>query len=633
MDTLRNLIDQYDVVSFDIFDTLIYRNVPLPSDIFRIVERKYNKQNGTNLNFSQERISAEKKARKIGPYWEVNIDEIYEVLKISLGQNVAEQLKKIEEETELIYCVRNLQLMPYYEYCKKTGKKIFIISDMYLPVEFIQKILSKNNIDGYINIYDSCEYRVTKWEKGDLFKKVCTEHHIEPEQILHIGNDQQADYKMATKVGYKAYLIETKQNTFNYDGSSYVNTSELFEFNIIQKFIGNIVQQESSRAYQIGVGVFGPLLYAYLQWMIQQAKKLHIERLFFLSRDGYILKKGFELLNVDIDGNYLYASRRAFIVPCFQFCKNIDEILDCYKSWSKEFPLKVLFTRMGLQISKYKELLGKYHLNETDIITYQDLKLQGKIRLLLEELQPDILKESQIQYHFTLEYMRSQSMQGKVGIIDVGARCSIELALRRLITSAKLPLQVYGLYLNIFCDENENRYAYLKSQDDRTKLLMYRFCYMFIEVFLSAPHGTVLGYKKVNNEIVPNLELYEYQEFSEDAKKIADLQRGALDFVQNFKMTLAKEVEITSSMALANFRQFGMYPNSHDAIYWGELNFWADYFLPMAKPKKISFYLLHFRQLILDFRTSLWPSGFLMRLFHTSFVNKVIICIYKLIKG
>lgn len=633
MDTLRKLIDQYDVVSFDIFDTLIYRNVLQPSDIFKIVERKYNKQYGTNLNFYRKRIDAEKKARTIFPYREVNIDEIYEVLNTSLGKDVAQQLKKIEKETELIYCVRNLQIIPYYEYCKKMGKKIFIISDMYLPVDFIQIILSKNNIDGYVKIFDSCEYRLTKWEKGELFQKVCSEYHIEPEKILHIGNDQQADYKMATKVGYQAYLIETKQNTFNYDGSLYVSNSEVFEFNIIQKFLGNIVQQDTSRAYQIGVGVFGPLLYAYLQWMIQQAKKLHIERLFFLSRDGYVLKKGFELLNVDIDGNYLYASRRAFIVPCFQFCKNIDEILDCYKSWSIEFSLEVLFTRMGLQISKYKELLKKYHLKETDIITYQDVTLQGNIRELLEELKPDILKESQIQYQLTLEYLRAQNMQGKVGIIDVGARCSIELALRRLITRAQLPLQIYGLYLNIFCNETEKRYSYLKSQDDRDKLLMYRFCYMFIEVFLSAPHGTVLGYKQVNNEIVPELDSYEYQEFPADAKKIEELQRGALDFVKNFKMQLAGEIEITSSMALANFRQFGMYPNLYDAQYWGELNFWADCFLPMAKPKKIGFYLLHFSQLILDFRKSLWPSGFLMRLCHTTFANRIIICIYKLIKG
>ena len=51
-------IDNYDVVSFDIFDTLLKRNVEEPTDIFKYVEKKYNR-----LGFFDERIEAENKAR------------------------------------------------------------------------------------------------------------------------------------------------------------------------------------------------------------------------------------------------------------------------------------------------------------------------------------------------------------------------------------------------------------------------------------------------------------------------------------------------------------------------------------------------------------------------------------------
>ena len=38
---LKRKIDSVDVVSFDIFDTLILRKVSEPSDVFDLVERKY----------------------------------------------------------------------------------------------------------------------------------------------------------------------------------------------------------------------------------------------------------------------------------------------------------------------------------------------------------------------------------------------------------------------------------------------------------------------------------------------------------------------------------------------------------------------------------------------------------------
>ena len=41
---LKNKIQKFEWVSFDIFDTLIKRSVPLPSDVFRIVEVTYKKK-------------------------------------------------------------------------------------------------------------------------------------------------------------------------------------------------------------------------------------------------------------------------------------------------------------------------------------------------------------------------------------------------------------------------------------------------------------------------------------------------------------------------------------------------------------------------------------------------------------
>lgn len=54
----KELFLGYDVVSFDIFDTLLKRNVLHPTDIFSIMEKKVS---DTVPNFKRHRIDAERK--------------------------------------------------------------------------------------------------------------------------------------------------------------------------------------------------------------------------------------------------------------------------------------------------------------------------------------------------------------------------------------------------------------------------------------------------------------------------------------------------------------------------------------------------------------------------------------------
>ena len=71
-------IDRYDVVSFDIFDTLIKRNLKCPEDIFDLVEQHYNLKHSHPIeNFKSNRIIAEQIARKSCLKEEVTLKEIY----------------------------------------------------------------------------------------------------------------------------------------------------------------------------------------------------------------------------------------------------------------------------------------------------------------------------------------------------------------------------------------------------------------------------------------------------------------------------------------------------------------------------------------------------------------------------
>ena len=57
-DAIYKMVDSVEYVSFDIFDTLLKRDVREPRDIFYIVERKTGRK-----GFAIERINAEIRAR------------------------------------------------------------------------------------------------------------------------------------------------------------------------------------------------------------------------------------------------------------------------------------------------------------------------------------------------------------------------------------------------------------------------------------------------------------------------------------------------------------------------------------------------------------------------------------------
>ena len=68
-----NIIKKYKYVSFDVFDTLVYRNVNKPEMIFSLVE-KVAKENGLispKCDFVKDRIMAQKLAYEISKYQEI----------------------------------------------------------------------------------------------------------------------------------------------------------------------------------------------------------------------------------------------------------------------------------------------------------------------------------------------------------------------------------------------------------------------------------------------------------------------------------------------------------------------------------------------------------------------------------
>lgn len=190
---IKSQIDEYDIISFDIFDTLLLRPYAHPTDLFEHLGR-LNHIDG----YKETRIQAEKDARnKHYEKEDITIDDIYEEMPIEL-----KMLKNKEMALELKVLQSNKEMLNVYNYALNKHKKIIITSDMYLPKSFLEKALKKNGYNNYKKLYVSSD--IQRGKGKTLFNYIINDLNESPKNILHIGDNLLTDYKKPRSMGISA---------------------------------------------------------------------------------------------------------------------------------------------------------------------------------------------------------------------------------------------------------------------------------------------------------------------------------------------------------------------------------------------------------------------------------------------
>lgn len=202
-------LHRYRAVSFDIFDTLLERDVDRPTDVFfRVGDIVLGPGNGER--FQRDRIAAEKASRETATNGEVTLDDIYEAL-VAAGydQKTADELKNEEVRSELNGCFAKPSIKAVFEFCQKHGKLIFLVSDMYLPPEVISGMVARCGYEGYEKLFVSNAYGVSK-RSGKLFEEVLNEYGLSKRDLIHIGDSIGADLLGAYQAGVRALPVHRK---------------------------------------------------------------------------------------------------------------------------------------------------------------------------------------------------------------------------------------------------------------------------------------------------------------------------------------------------------------------------------------------------------------------------------------
>lgn len=180
-----------DLISIDIFDTLLYRKLITQEKTWR----------SHSLIFYLFRYSAEKLARHFNLREinaEVSLAQIYRFIPwiYKSSDEISIEKNFIRLNTEIEDLIANLQ---------KHGKRIFLISNTYYSAgELLQLIGTPNfNLDE-IKIIASSEYKVSK--KNGLYNKIIQDFNLDINNWLHIGDSLTSDVVTPQSLGITSVL-------------------------------------------------------------------------------------------------------------------------------------------------------------------------------------------------------------------------------------------------------------------------------------------------------------------------------------------------------------------------------------------------------------------------------------------
>ena len=128
LDEFVSELSKYDVISFDIFDTLIFRPFSDPTDVFYILGEKLEIMDFKRIRQEQEWFARKQKYKKSGHY-EIGLEDIWTHIEKEIGVD-AEQGMSLEKDTEEKFCYANPFMKLVYERIKEQEKTIVVTTDM-----------------------------------------------------------------------------------------------------------------------------------------------------------------------------------------------------------------------------------------------------------------------------------------------------------------------------------------------------------------------------------------------------------------------------------------------------------------------------------------------------------------------
>lgn len=469
----QNLVDNFEVISVDFFDTLMMRRTLLPTDVFEIMDLRL-KQRGIEIkDFPKKRLEGEKEQ---GKQTVPTLLEIYEdiVKRYSIVGIQPEDLVQLEWETDRELAVCRKELCAILEKAYAQGKLIYIVSDTFYTKPQLAALLEQCGFHSYTDIFPSCEYRTVKTQ--GLFEKML--ERIPGKSCLHIGDSIDADVEGARRSGLAVCQLYSGLELFEKTGylglweEIYSLSSRIQAGMLVASLFNSPFQFEEpgqllhiDDAYDVGYLILGPIITGFVIWLYRQVREQKLKTVWFCARDGYLIKKLYEQLAVSEKSVYFLTSRFAAIRAGLETEEDLRYVEEMRFSGSLQEQLR---ERFGITVS-HKDCEGKSS---------------------LMDFKEELLNAAEVHRRNYQTYLQGlEPMEGDLAFFDFVARGTVQMYIQRLTKH-----HLRGFYFS----QLDRDYMHEKNLDirpfyEKENSGIYQNFYV-LEAVVTAPHPPVLGF-------------------------------------------------------------------------------------------------------------------------------------------
>ena len=578
--SLLDKIDHFEVVSFDIFDTLLKRSVFKPEDAFVLIQKKLEAEHSHQFNplilsrFPELRAGFERQLRKelddknllLDPVAikteEFFIQDVYKKMLNAFGldESLCTALTEVEQEIEFsVLAARSLGKI-IYDYAIAKGKRVILVSDFIHDERFVAQALTNANYSGYERLYVSSEVSLKK-HSGNLFKHVLNDLNITPQQVIHIGDNSTGDFLKAIECGiYPTKILSTRERVNQIfknrafelpvlDTSFYLRSAtnlyaeEYYDALLVNgdKLVTSAKEKREafSTPGEFGFLAIGPVLYEFTKWVLDNALEQGCSKVLFFARDCSLpYQMAVKLVAsvkryAEIEPVYLAVSRKALT------CLNVNEPHDCFKVRIDDFSRnKSLSSLLKSRFKIEADLVGEKYYRKWSIKNLDCLvkectlgAIYGLVHEYLSENWDDWNSATESNKTAFEQYLKSKhlSNQDNVVAVDFGYKGSAHSVVSEFFKNEFVPL-----FFMTYCGDMGNSpypqaraftHSNLNVQHKRsTPLISHN---LIIETIINEPIGSLTAYELVDGK-------YELvrEELEGDAHltKVRSIHSGAMKF-------------------------------------------------------------------------------------------------------
>lgn len=621
---IKGMLDRIktaDVVSFDIFDTLLQRRVFHPSDVFLLTpQEKYvslDKEGTRKLSpaiYSSLRQSSERALRtERDNVWEsdpeineeITTEEIFERLagilnlnKVSNSKLMAANLLSLEQKVEETVLEATKLGWMLFHFAQSMGKKIIIISDFCHDTNFVDRQLKAAGYDGY-TLFVSSEHGHKK-HSGNLFTHVEKIAQLKHKRVVHVGDNPRGDVENSKKHGWHPIRIELPKVQFHNrmverginftsfaDSLSYRTAINLFANRFVDDNLRPCLNHRAPSLVEtrseLGYLTLGPLVTAFARWIKEQAQEAGATQVLLFARDCILPYQALKVM----EEQGLLDGLSCFYVPASRMgTKALDLLdpLDIFKVNIADFSRtatieELLWQRFNLQADLIKAsiwseagILDKNHqIRHVSIASIYQLVYLHVSRNW--DLISTSVQKRRASYATLLEGLGVDLSQHSA-LVDIGYKGTITRVISTFFDEPVLPLFMATYPDELGDDPIENCQTFLGARMATTNKDTFRRFNLIIETLFNEATGSVA---LVDATIKNDVDVFREASPSEDhLATVSRVHRGVLHFMEDWYATfgkLLKEPRFEPNKLLELLDCVLSEPTTEEAVLLAELEF------------------------------------------------------------